>query len=289
MAQNAVTSTALANHELIDVAVLETVDLALLATRESTEIEKLLRAAQYPGLFYLDLRNDPSAMQLLADLPGVYSVSEKYFDQPHQLKVSDYREGQKPSQDRGYKTSDCDETFEMAYDEIVKGRTPLPGVLGDNADMLRKFSELSHSACLTMLSCLSDSLGLDKNDRLEKHHRQTESSDSGLKLIYEPSLASKGQVGDNKHTDSGTFTLLFYDQWGLHAELPEAKKWAFTAPVPGCALINVANSLQRLSGNRLHSPLHRVTQPVDGFAKRYYISYFLRPEHNLQEMWAQAG
>ena len=139
-----------------------------------------------------------------------------------------------------------------------------------------------------MLSRLSDALQLERSERFENHHRGGHASNSGLKLIYEPSLDKLASVGDNTHTDSGTFTFLFYDQWGLHVQLPEARNWAFAAPVPGCALINVANSLERLSGKKLHSPVHRVTQPVDGFAKRYYISYFLRPERALQERWAAA-
>lgn len=175
----------------------------------------------------------------------------------------------------------------MAYDELVKGPLQLPAALDDNAELLKRFSELCNSACHTMLSCLSNALELDGASRFENNHRQGEPSDTGLKLIYEPSLEKLADVGDNIHTDSGTFTLLFYDQWGLHIKLPEADRWAFTEARPGCALINIANSLQRLSKDRLRSPQHRVIQPTDGFAKRYYISYFLRPEDATKEAWAQ--
>jgi isopenicillin N synthase-like dioxygenase len=177
----------------------------------------------------------------------------------------------------------------MAYDELVKGDLLLPGILVNMNEMPKRFSQLCHSACMTMLSCLSDALMLDNTHRLENYHRQGESSNSGLKLIYEPSLERAADVGDNKHTDSGTFTLLFYERWGLHIELPEEIRWAFTAAVPGCALVNVADSLQSLSRNRFHSPTHQVIQPFDGFAKRYYISYFLRPEHALKDAWAEAS
>lgn len=90
-------------------------------------------------------------------------------------------------------------------------------------------------------------------------HRKGESSDSGLKLIYEPSLSKLANVSDNKHTNSGTLTTLFTDQWGLHSYLHEAERWAFAAPIPGCGLVNVVDSLQRLLGNKPHSPLHCVT------------------------------
>ena len=65
------------------------------------------------------------------------------------------------------------------------------------------------------------------------------------------------------------------------------REWVFVPPPPeGCALVHGASSLARLSLGRLRSPLHRVTQPADGAGKRYFLSYFLRPEHRVRETWA---
>jgi len=282
------TATAPSDMNGVDVATLETVDLARLTKKEPAEIRKLLDASCLPGFFYLDLRNDELGVRMLADLAEVYNVSEKYFDQDEKTKAKDARTDQKPSQDKGYKRSSCDETFEMARDEMSQSTFKLPGVLGENASVLKRFSENCDAACYTMLSSLSDALQLQGSRRFEESHRRAETSDSGLKLIYEPSLEKLADVGENLHTDSGTFTLLFYDLWGLHAEVQDAKhQWAFIAPKDGCALINVADSLHKLSGDRLHSPRHRVTQPGDGFAKRYYLSYFLRPEHAVKERWSK--
>ena len=158
----------------------------------------------------------------------------------------------------------------------------------NHSDMLKRFSDGCHEACLTVLARISDALELEPKQRLEQHHRKDQPSDTGLKLIYEPSLAKLSDVGDNLHTDSGTLTFLFYDKWGLSAYTP-SQGFRFPAPLEdGCALINVADSLQRLSGNKLLSPKHRVSQPVDGAEKRYYLSYFLRPEHATKEAWSQA-
>lgn len=161
----------------------------------------------------------------------------------------------------------------MSYDELRKPDFKLPPIVQKRAELVNVFSERCHSACLAMLSCLSTALG----QRLEQYHSKDEPSDSGLKLIYEPCKEKVADVVDNLHTDSGTLTFLFYDGLGLETELVDKNAWAFTPVLEGCALINVANSLQKMSGNVLHSPQHRVTQPVDGFAERYYISYFLRP------------
>ena len=165
----------------------------------------------------------------------------------------------------------------------------LPDSLSRNIKLLEEFSELCQHACQTMLSSLSEILTPNEADRYEKHHRNEDQSDSGLKLIYEPSLEKVSDVGENKHTDSGTLTLTFCDQLGLHVENPETKKWAFIAPKNGCVLVNVADSLQRLSGGLVHAPLHRVTQPFDGFSKRYFLAYFLRPSHKLKATWQHSN
>ncbi|KAI1657714.1 hypothetical protein F4813DRAFT_389450 [Daldinia decipiens] len=261
----------------VPVALLDTLDLNQLEIGNVGEIKRLLRAAQGHGLFYLDLGNSEQGRKGLRNLQDVYSTTQQYFDQPHDLKVKDMR----------YKDGGCDETFEMAYDELVPGTCNLPYLLRESEEKLREFSTSMHTACLTMLSCLSDGLNLQGADRFEYYHRPGEISDSGLKLVYEPSLERLENVKENKHTDSGTLTLLFYDLWGLHAELAEG--WAFAPPKPPLALVNVADSLKRLSRMKFHSPIHRVTQPTDGFEKRYYISYFLRPEQQLKMSWMETG
>jgi len=156
----------------------------------------------------------------------------------------------------------------------------IPQLFQDEWKKITKFSAGCDEACLTLLNSLSVDFAV--------HHRPNQPSDTGLKLVLHPSLAKLSDVGDTLHTDSGTLTLLFYEDWGIHAFLPDANNWAFTAPFEGCALINVGNSLQRMSGGKLHSPKHRVTQPFDGAKNRYYLSYFLRPETALVEKWDAA-
>ena len=176
----------------------------------------------------------------------------------------------------------------MAKDEMDSGTIKLPSALQTHGDTLKQFSNGCHQACQTILARLSDALHLSGKQQFQQHHREGQPSDSGLKLIYEPSLAKLSDVGDNLHTDSGTLTLLFYDRWGLSAYAP-SRGFTFPAPLEdGCALINVGDSLQRLSDDRLLSPKHRVTQPVDGVEKRYYLSYFLRPENATKASWTQA-
>jgi isopenicillin N synthase-like dioxygenase len=165
---------------------------------------------------------------------------------------------------------------------VLQKQLTLPRVLNDQAKLLERFSSASYVAVYTMLCCLSDGLNLADDKRFENAHQDGKPSGTGLKLVYEPWKSKLKDVVDNKHTDTGTLTIVFCEQWGIEIEMPETKEWAFVAPREGHALINVADSLQALSGKKLYSCLHRVTQPADGFRRRYYIVYFLRPEEGSQ-------
>ena len=84
----------------IELASLETNNFERFAAKEPTEAEKLFNACQMPGFFYLDFQNGP-AKELLTDVPEIYALAKKYFDQPQEVKMKDYRVGQDRSQDRG--------------------------------------------------------------------------------------------------------------------------------------------------------------------------------------------
>jgi isopenicillin N synthase-like dioxygenase len=80
--------TAIVEGTRIDLAPLEIIDFGRLATKEPGEVAKLLKSCQSPGFFYLDLQNDT----ILDDLQDVLRITEKYFDQPHHVKMKDFRE-----------------------------------------------------------------------------------------------------------------------------------------------------------------------------------------------------
>jgi isopenicillin N synthase-like dioxygenase len=80
----------------VDTVRLETISYARLLAQEPLETARLLKAAESPGFFYLDLK-DGSTSQMLADVQDIYPLTEQYFDQPQELKMEHYRE----DQDRG--------------------------------------------------------------------------------------------------------------------------------------------------------------------------------------------
>ena len=166
----------------------------------------------------------------------------------------------------------------MTRDQVLSDSVEYPPTLRDASSQLSEFSSLCHSINLEMLASLSDALGLEGPKRFETSHRASQPSDSAFNLIYAPTKPRRADHPDTTHTDSGTLTILFSDQWGIMLEHPETKKWAFVEPRPGFALANVADSLQALSGGRLHSCRHAINQAADGFEGRYFAVSYLRPE-----------
>ena len=163
---------------------------------------------------------------------------------------------------------------------MLQGKSILPPPLAEQSDLFQRFSSLCHTVGLTLLTSLSDALSLTDSNRFETHHRDSATipNETGLKLLYDPTKPTLAESRDNTHTDGGTFTLVFGTDWGIKLEHPESKEWGFVEPKAECALVNVADSLQALSGKRLHSCRHRVTQVGDGFQKRYFAAYFMRPD-----------
>ena len=160
----------------------------------------------------------------------------------------------------------------------------LPSIARDNLELFHRYLWLSDYITQTLLSCLSDALKLERNDRFEQSHRAGERTNTMLVILHYPPTADASKVGHNKHTDIGSLTLLFSEQWGLQVVTPETGKWTFVEPRPGHAVINVGDSLRFLSGKRLYSCLHRVV-PSSGehqTESRYSLAYTMRPESAAQ-------
>lgn len=160
----------------------------------------------------------------------------------------------------------------------------LPQAAGNHLDLFDRFIRASDTITKTLLARLSDSFGLSAGSRFEDKHRVGEDSRTTLVLFRYPKQAlaeADAGVGHNKHTDIGTLTLLFSEQWGLQVLSPETSEWSFVAPKADHAVINVGDSLRFLSGHQLNSCVHRVLPKTSTGRQeehRYSIAYFLRPE-----------
>jgi isopenicillin N synthase-like dioxygenase len=97
-------------------------------------------------------------------------------------------------------------------------------------------------------------------------------------LHYPANLVPRGrQLGAGAHTDYGSITLLFQqDVEGLEV-CGKDGAWHRAPPVPGCALLNTGDLMQRWTNDRFRSTLHRVL-PIEGRRDRYSIALFVDPD-----------
>lgn len=166
----------------------------------------------------------------------------------------------------------------VSRDEVSAGSPNLPRIIRKDIPVFEEFIAGSNIITKTMLACLSNALSLNGADRFEASHRNDHKSNTTLAMFrYIPTNLSEKCVGHQKHTDIGSLTLLFSEQWGLQVMPPGTTSWEFVPPRPGHAVINVGDSLRFASGHVLQSCIHQVV-PMDVAEDRYSIAYFLRPE-----------
>lgn len=169
----------------------------------------------------------------------------------------------------------------MPTDELRHGKLQLPQGLKHAEGDLTIFQFQCDAVTRMLLAQVEESLGI----HLQEHHLEMAASETAFKLVSEPTIDFVSDVVENMHCDSGTWTMLFYDSWGVQMFLGDKAgptdnpaEWAFLPPPPkGCVLVHGGNSLERMTAAKVRSPLHRVTQPSDGAAERHFLCYLLRP------------
>ncbi|PLB33269.1 putative oxidoreductase, 2OG-Fe(II) oxygenase family [Aspergillus candidus] len=263
--------TTIVGDRSLDVADLDVIQLERLVATDPVETAKLLKAAESQGFFYVAFNDDLSA-KIAGYLQNSYKNCHEFFCKPLDEKMKAFRDGV----DNGYKKAGI-ESFEIPRDE--QNSFTLPAPFAADAAPTLDFLNICDGITRVVLRSLSESLGPNELSVLENAHRPDGHSDSGLKFVSGPTKAFIANVPDTTHTDGGSVTLLWCEKWASQMQTKETKEWLWIDPKPGCVLVNVANYLQRESGDRLHSPVHKVSQPVDGEEDRYFVSYFLRPNH----------
>ncbi|KAF4767935.1 hypothetical protein N7455_000254 [Penicillium solitum] len=264
-------TTMLVGDRSLDVAELDEIRLENVIAKDELEMAKLLKAAESQGFFYVTF-NDDLSEKISRYLQTSYQTSHEYFARPLEEKMKEFREDMV----HGYKRAGI-ESFEITRDE--QNRIALPSPFAEHAGEILDLANICDTIVRTLLRSISDSLGLGEPSNLETAHRPDGKSDSGIKFVSGPTKASIADVPDTTHTDSGSITLLWCEKWASQMRTKETKEWLWIDPKPNRVLVNLANYLQDQTSGRLHSPVHRVSQPLGGLEDRYFVSYFLRPNH----------
>lgn len=105
----------------------------------------------------------------------------------------------------------------------------LPSVLPaiqERRALFKHYLECNTYAITVMLSCLSDALGMMGAARFEASHALEAPSETVLAMLSYPTTGTS----HNKHTDMGSLTILFSDEWGLQVMAPQTSAWEFVKP-----------------------------------------------------------
>ena len=159
----------------------------------------------------------------------------------------------------------------------------VPARLQQHNALLSEFDKKSHRMVHLLLRRLTSVLKDSYAERVHAAHSHMSSSDTGLKIESVPCVEKLSDVPPSEHTDKGSITLLFCEQYTTEVFRPKTHDWIFIAPRPDCAIVNVADSLQALTDGQLKSSLHRVGQISPGVKERLCVLYYLRP--CIREYW----
>ena len=102
----------------------------------------------------------------------------------------------------------------------------LPQNIQPHLDLFQSFTATCHKVTLTILARLSEQLN-PPQPFTETHQPYSPTKTNLVLLHYPPTNNLSHEIGQNKHTDIGTLTLLFTSQWGLQAVSPKSGEVGF--------------------------------------------------------------
>ncbi|KAL1861892.1 hypothetical protein Plec18170_000715 [Paecilomyces lecythidis] len=211
-----------------------------------------------------------------------------YVGQESVGNISGFEKGLNP----GKSLRDIKESFDMGasddnlVDNIWIEEKALPGF----RDFMTDFYQQCFQVELKLLTALSKALGLPESILLKMHSR----AENEFRLLHYPTIpASVTKDGDvtriAEHTDFGTITLLFQDSVG-GLEVENQKNYGQFHPVASektDIIVNIGDSLQRLTNDTFKAACHRVHFPQavkqgedEVIPERFSIAYFGKPNRD---------
>eukprot|EP00092_Neocalanus_flemingeri_P012301 GFUD01013259.1.p1 GENE.GFUD01013259.1~~GFUD01013259.1.p1 ORF type:complete len:314 (+),score=82.24 GFUD01013259.1:50-991(+) len=153
---------------------------------------------------------------------------------------------------------------------------------------LMDLAEKSVILAQRLLTCISLALGKPANFLSDLHSRILGGKNaSALRSLYYPAIQGippEGYVRCSEHTDYGTFTILFQDQYpGLEVKSTSGS-WVSADPIPGTILVNIGDLLEMWTGGRYPATKHRVIIPEEEIKKsapRQSIVFFVHPDNQV--------
>jgi len=177
------------------------------------------------------------------------------------------------------------EAFDInGFNEDARFPNNIPEFKTNLMELSKRTIELSER----LLKCISLTLGRPENFFTNLHSRVLGGKNaSALRTLYYPAIQGippEGHVRCSEHSDYGTFTLLFQDQYpGLQVKSPSGQ-WISAKPIPGTILVNIGDLLEMWTGGLFPATRHRVIIPEEDVLKsvpRQSIVFFVHPDNEV--------
>ncbi|KPP73950.1 hypothetical protein Z043_106928, partial [Scleropages formosus] len=255
---------------------------------ELVRLSAELRAA-FTRVGFVYLRNTCVTQE---EVDAVMDISKKFFLLPEEVKMPFSR---KESNNHGWVSSeserlnphrpgDLKEAFNIASlepDENWPSEEILPGFREAQQSFFVQCKDLS----LQVLRVMALSLGLDA-DVFTNEHKLIGSKENGstLRALYYPPVnydtVKEGQLRCGEHSDYGSITLVFQSREGGLQVKTRSGDFISAPSIPGTVLINIADLMQRWTGDIFVSAAHRVLLPLPGnVTTRQSLAFFVQPDN----------
>ncbi|KAL2093912.1 hypothetical protein ACEWY4_011224 [Coilia grayii] len=225
------------------------------------------------------------------EVDEVMKISKEFFDLPAEMKlplsrstyndpnhgwVSLERERLNPQ-----RPGDLKEAFNTRLlQPDIKWPENVPGFREKQVSFFMRCKDLS----LKVLKLMGRSLGLDPDVFVSAHkYIGTDKNGTTLRTLYYPPVqsdhAKEGQLRCGEHSDYGSITLVFQSPEGGLEVLSRSGEYISAPYIPGTALLNIADLMQRWTSDVFISAVHRVLLPPSGNSNtRQSLAFFVHPD-----------
>ncbi|CAC5411627.1 unnamed protein product [Mytilus coruscus] len=222
---------------------------------------EMCKALEDIGFCYL--KNHGISQDVIND---AFSSSRKFFMQPDEEKEKFARSKSKI----------------LTLDGLEKREWPshFPELKSSMEILWDKGTELS----LKVFDVIAYGLNLEDKQFFRKCHKLigTPNNKSLLRSLFYPEIPAdyeikEGQLRCGEHTDYGPLTLLFQDEVGGLEVRNQDGQFVPATPIPGTILVNIGDTLQRWTADKLIATKHRILMPSANMERgqtRQSIAFF---------------
>lgn len=226
-----------------------------------------------------------------------------FVGQENVANISGYEKGKGPNKTRDIKVSQPrmplsstttntypQETVDLgsATDDLVDNIWVPEETLPGFRSFMESFYDKAFKTELELLSALAIALGVNEEHMRSLHSR----AENEFRLLHYPSIPASDLADGSatriaEHTDFGTITMLFQDSvGGLQVEDQEdlGTFRGVESATKTDIILNIGDSLQRLTNDTFKAACHRVTYPpaikagdTAEIPERYSVAYFAKP------------